>query len=60
MCKICGRMICPGSCPNADEPEAKEKCSFCGFPLYEGDMVWKFPDGKIVCECCKDDARTFI
>ncbi len=25
MCKICGRMICPGSCPDAPASEAAER-----------------------------------
>lgn len=60
MCKICGRMICPGSCPNADEPEAEYKCSLCGAPIYEGDLAFKFEGDHILCENCIDDARTII
>lgn len=51
MCKICRRVICPSSCPNASEPPVYGKCEECGEKIYDGDEYYEIGD-FIFCEAC--------
>lgn len=56
MCMECRMNPCHPRCPNADEPEAVERCANCGEPIYEGDDYYEI-GGECYCEVCVDDAR---
>jgi hypothetical protein len=32
-------------------------CEWCGAEIYEGDVYFRLPNGKEVCEECIDDCR---
>jgi hypothetical protein len=58
MCEICHRMICPPSCPNAeDDREIVHVCSKCGYKVREGDFAYKISESIIWCENCMQDAE---
>lgn len=59
MCKICGHSICPGACPNADEPRVFGKCINCGDTIYEGDEYYLLDNNhnEYWCEQCIEGAR---
>ena len=50
MCAECGMMVCPGTCPNAQEETPLYEC-VCGEPIYEGDSYWLI-DGVYYCQSC--------
>lgn len=61
MCKICGRFICPGSCPNAsDRSEVLCKCAKCKDRLHDGDYAYRIDEGVVWCENCMMDAGFFV
>ena len=56
MCRICGKYICPTSCPSYDGESAElgkriAFCSLCGGSLREYDYV-RFYYGKPYCAEC--------
>lgn len=58
MCKICQKIICPPTCPNAEEEQPVCHCSDCGQNIYEGEAVMVFGK-KVYCESCADLHRGF-
>ena len=57
MCKECGRMICPSSCPGyngrlAGKGSILGRCALCGRHVY-ADEVFYSRDGVIVCLECE-------
>lgn len=51
MCRLCKRLICPATCPNAPLPKAIGVCKECGSPIYPwSDCLEK--DGDYYCEDC--------
>ena len=55
MCKICGKIICPGNCPNAPDPKTDLKCTRCGYPFEIGDKAYKVENDNAICEECMSD-----
>ena len=53
MCEICRQMICPGTCPNADEPSIIGKCTLCGENIYKGDDIYTNGNEAVHADCRK-------
>lgn len=56
MCSICHRIVCPSTCPNADEPKPIQVCEKCGTSLYAGDSAYNIGD-HVYCEDCVINAH---
>lgn len=50
MCDICGRFVCPASCPN--HGEETYECAVCGAECYGYEIDEAFDDGTVICACC--------
>lgn len=58
MCKICQKIICPPTCPNAEEEPPVCRCYECGQGISDGEAVMVFGK-KVYCESCADLHRGF-
>ena len=57
MCKECGRVICPSTCPSFDNRlagvgRAVRRCAICGQAVYP-DEVYYLRNGVAVCSICE-------
>lgn len=62
MCDICGRMLCPPSCPSYDGRDSERgmslgRCAECGAYLYE-DSDFFIDRQKLFCKPCRESAKT--
>ena len=60
MCSVCCMSPCHPRCPNADEPKAIYKCSFCEESIVEGDEYYELDGEYYHDECFEDNALEFI
>lgn len=57
MCEYCHQSICPPGCPNADEPKAVYRCSYCGESITVDEWYAEI-DGDYYHEECLDNWST--
>lgn len=52
MCDMCHRIICPSSCPNAEEKRSGMTCFYCNEDILIGEEYLKSQAGNAVHEEC--------
>lgn len=57
MCEICMQTPCHPRCPNAEQMPVCV-CGWCGYEIYEGDVMYVIDD-TCVCEGCIDECKRF-
>ena len=58
ICKECRQSICPSSCPNYKDVPIVYECDECGYPIYDGDEVYKI-EGKKYCKDCIESFKEY-
>lgn len=58
ICELCRKTFCPLGCPNYQEPPIVYECDECGYPIYDGDEVYKI-EGKKYCKDCIESFKEY-